>query len=564
MSQIDVIASGTVQLVNGVIVVANPLILANSQVLASIVAGGGNATVGLHLRSTVIVGQVTFESIDNANNLVAGDNYMINYVIFNVGDASVTRKNIRNLLNELGGAELQALVADIQDAATNQNIGANLPRIEAIYPALQARGRAIAVDSSMTWAEAETIFRRTKYSSPASVLERYLSPRQPAFDNISSIAGLDIFQNAVTAAANAAQAQIAASESIVDDCMSHLQTFIYPLRFTQYNYRLVGAVPGAPLQVYAGITYGPATASMPDPTGAMANIEKFIANPIASKGGMFGNNTTKVDNEEIWQFPPNCLYQSQIKMKDGYVVGVNSGAGFVIGDDLRENCIVKNFVKVSDNQPSKDYPFDPNYMDLPKGYKIYIRKSDSMAIFVDNYGRALRELPPNILIKIPKDIRRVSNACNFAIGSYVGSLVSAAPNNAITVMSVNPNDNTVQIINPTWASITRPLQLAAAPAQNNISGVDTLTITRATMNTPENAMLLRMLARIAFWRFRAVKSGSMGGSNKMMITNGRTKNRNMNKKQRRSKSKSKSMSMFKSAKRAFYRTNKRNKTSRKY
>ena len=258
------------------------------------------------------------------------------------------------------------------------------------------------------------------------------------------------------------------------------------------------------------------------------------------------------------------LPKSQIKMKDGYVVGVNSGAGFVIGDDLRENCIVKNFVKVSDNQPSKDYPFDPNYMDLPKGYKIYIRKSDSMAIFVDNYGRALRELPPNILIKIPKDIRRVSNACNFAIGSYVGSLVSAAPNNAITVMSVNPNDNTVQIINPTWASITRPLQLAAAPAQNNISGVDTLTITRATMNTPENAMLLRMLARIAFWRFRAVKSGSMGGSNKMMITNGRTKNRNMNKKQRRSKSKSKSMSMFKSAKRAFYRTNKRNKTSRKY
>jgi hypothetical protein len=561
MSQIDVIASGTVQLANGTYVLNNPLILANSQVLTSMVAGGGNATAGLNIKSTVIAGSVTFDSIDNNNGRVA-DNYMINYVIFNVGDASVTRKNIKGFLNELNAVELQGLVADIQDNAATANIGANLPSIEAIHPALQARGRAIAVDSSMTWAEAETIFRRTKYSSPASVLERYLSPRQPAFDNISSIAGLDFFQRAVTVVPGAGQALIAASESIVEDCMSHLQTFIYPLRFTQYSHQLAGALPGAPLIPYAGITYGPATASMPEPVGVIPNIVKLSANPIASKSGLFGNNTTKVDNEEIWQFPPNCLYQSQIKMKDGYVVGVNSGAGFVIGDDLKENCIVKNFVKVSDNQPSKDYPFDPNYMDLPKGYKIYIRKSDSMAIFVDNYGRALRELPPNILIKIPKDIRRVSNACNFAIGSYVGSLVSA---NTINVISVNPNDNKVDIVVPNWASITRPLQLApAAPNPNNISGVDTLTITRVTMNTPDNAMLLRMLARIAFWRFRAVKSGSMGGSNKMMITNGRTKNRNMNKKQRRSKSKSKSMSMFKSAKRAFYRTNKRNKTSRKY
>jgi hypothetical protein len=44
----------------------------------------------------------------------------------------------------------------------------------------------------------------------------------------------------------------------------------------------------------------------------------------------------------------------------------------------------------------------------------------------------------------------------------------------------------------------------------------------------------------------------------------RTKNKRMNQRQRRSKSKSKSMSMFKSAKRTFYRMNKRNKTSRQY
>ena len=53
-----------------------------------------------------------------------------------------------------------------------------------------------------------------------------------------------------------------------------------------------------------------------------------------------------------------------------------------------------------------------------------------------------------------------------------------------------------------------------------------------------------------------------GGYIKKNITS--RKNRNMNKRQRQRRSKSKSMSMLKSAKRTFYRTNKRNKTSRQY
>ena len=52
-----------------------------------------------------------------------------------------------------------------------------------------------------------------------------------------------------------------------------------------------------------------------------------------------------------------------------------------------------------------------------------------------------------------------------------------------------------------------------------------------------------------------------GGYTKKNITSKKT--RNMNKRQRQRRSKSKSISMFKSAKRAFYRTNKRNKTSRR-
>lgn len=53
-----------------------------------------------------------------------------------------------------------------------------------------------------------------------------------------------------------------------------------------------------------------------------------------------------------------------------------------------------------------------------------------------------------------------------------------------------------------------------------------------------------------------------GGYIKKNITS--RKNRNMNKRQRQRRSKSKSMSMLKSAKRTFYRMNKRNKTSRQY
>jgi hypothetical protein len=68
---------------------------------------------------------------------------------------------------------------------------------------------------------------------------------------------------------------------------------------------------------------------------------------------------------------------------------------------------------------------------------------------------------------------------------------------------------------------------------------------------------VRLIGTTIAARSRAVPIS--GGYTKKNITK---KTRNMNKRQRRSKSKS--MSMLKSAKRTFYRTNKRNKTSRQY
>ena len=115
----------------------------------------------------------------------------------------------------------------------------------------------------------------------------------------------------------------------------------------------------------------------------------------------------------------------------------------------------------------------------------------------------------------------------------------------------------------------RVLGIVGLPANVYISDIpDIRTQALDQINTPDNLMALRMCARIAFWRYRAMKPQSFGGSNKMMITNISNKTRNMTKRQRRSKSKSKSksksMSMFKSAKRTFYKMNKRSKTSRRH
>lgn len=467
-------------------------------------------------------------------------------------NAGNTRSSILALLDEAGGAELQGLIADIQDSATNQNIGTNLPLIEAIQPAILARGRAVAVESSATYREAAEIFGREGYRAKHTVLERLFSPRDPAFDNLHSLPGLDFFQAQLALHGDAAQIQ--RSTQILENCMSHLQTFVYPLKFSIYSSTPIA--PGRPNVL--PITYGPATSSKPDPVLAVG-VAKYTATPEASY--TFG--ATAVDNKDMWQFPPNCLYQSQIKMLEGYSEGTTFAIGFPTGDIMSENCIVKTFVLAGSTRPTRNYPFDTSNIKVPSGYNIYIRRSDSMAIFVDANGKAVREIPKSVVMKLPTTNRFENDTCNNVIGNYVGSMM-AAP---MTVVNITSDANTVNIIPAVFP--TRAVGVPGGlPGQVYISDVDIRQEQFAQIYQPDNLMALRMCARIAFWRYRAMKPSSKGGSNKMMITNMSNKTRNMTKRQRRSKSKSKSksksMSMFKSAKRAFYKTNKRNKTSRRY
>jgi hypothetical protein len=467
--------------------------------------------------------------------------------------AQAFKNGLRDLLNEAGGTELRALITEIQDPAATANIGTNLPLIEAIQPALLVRGRAIAVESSMTYSEAIDIFSRDGYKAKHPVLERLFSPRDPAFDNLHSSGGITFFEAQLALHGNPAEIQ--RSTQILENCMSHLQTFVYPLRFTNYT-----AIGGPPLA--SSITYGPATSSKPDATAQGAGVTKYTARPEAS----YYKGFTAVDNMDMWQFPPNCLYQSQIKMREGYSEGTTFAVGFKTGDIMSENCIVKTFVLANNTgAPSREYPFDTsNIAGMPKGYTIYIRRSDSMAIFVDANGTAVREIPTSIVMKLPTTNRFNNDICNNFIGNYVGSMMAAS----MSVVNITSNDNTVNVAAAVYPP-ARVLGIAGGlPGNLYISDIDIRNQALNQINQPENLMALRMCARIAFWRYRVIKPASKGGSNKMMITNMSNKTRNMTKRQRRSKSKSKSksksMSMLKSAKRTFYRTNKRNKTSRRY
>ena len=474
-------------------------------------------------------------------------------------DAANTKNSILNLLDD--NAELQSLLTGINDAGTNTHIGTNLPLIQQIMPTILARGRAVAGAGSLSYAEAEQQYKEAKNKNNPIVVERYLSPQDPAFDDINSIVGLNAFTDLVCDAAGAkADGALVRANQIKEKCMSHLQTFIYPLKMSYYTAVGVGAF------AYT-LTYGPATSSVPTNPDT-----KYSATPTPSMA-----RTTSINYKSMFQYPPNCLYQSQLKMKDGYTEGTTYALAFAMGgagSDITGNCLIKTFVKNGVIAPQKEFPFDADNFGVTDTfstfsglYTIYIRRSDSMVIFVDKASgnppkRAFKTIPPNIVIKLRNTGRRAADECNNTIGNYIGSMCAAPPMKVVTIQ--DDEENKVAVVNAAYPQ--RTLNLPNQPVSYFVGAHNVRTININNPLTLEDFATLRFLARVAFWRYRALIP-SYGGSNRMMITNGkngRTKNRNMNKRQRRSKSKSKSMSMFKSAKRAFYRTNKRNKTSRHY
>ena len=472
--------------------------------------------------------------------------------------AANTKTGILNLLNDNG--ELRLLLNGINDSVTYANIGTNLPEIQKIMPDILARGRAVAGAGSLSYAEAEQQYKEPKNKNNPIVVERYLSPQDAAFDDINSIAGLNAFTAIVCNAAAKADGALVRANQIKEQCMSHLQTFIYPLKISYYTAVGAGAFAST-------LTYGPATSSVPTNPAT-----KYSATPTPSMV-----RTTGINYKSMFQYPPNCLYQSQLKMKDGYTEGTTYALAFAMGgagSDITGNCLIKTFLKNGLIAPQKEFPFDTDNFGVTDTfstfsglYMIYIRRSDSMVIFVDKASgnppkRAFKTIPSNIVIKLRNTGRRAADVCNNTIGNYIGSMCAVPPMKVVTIQ--DDEENKVAVVDAVYPLKT--LSLPIQPGTYFVGDNDVRTINIGNPLTPEDFDTLRFLARVAFWRYRVLKP-SYGGSNRMMITNGkngRTKNRNMNKRQRRSKSKSKSMSMFKSAKRAFYRTNKRNKTSRHY
>jgi hypothetical protein len=369
-------------------------------------------------------------------------------------------------------------------------------------------------------------------------------------------------ENAVCGLAAKADGVLVNARKIMAECMDHIQTFIYPLKFSSYT-GTAGVNP--PLNANS-LTYGPATSSVSAVPGS-----SYSATPTVN----WFSKTTAVNYESMYQYIPNCLYQSQVKMLSDYTEGSTFAVAFDVGDVFNDNCIVKTFIKNGSRVPQREYPFDSSNMGntditttFDKKYSMLIRRIDSMVIFVDKAtGKPLKRIPSNIVMKLRKDGRQEADICNNAIGNFVG-LMAAVPMKVVSIVTNEEQGNKVSVVDPSLPVVQAKINPAMANVPGNyfVGNVDVRAL--AAANVLQNEPLYRFLARCAFYRYRAENQGTFGGSNKMMITNMSNKTRNMNKRQRRSKSKSKSksksMSMFKSAKRAFYRTNKRNRTSKKY
>jgi hypothetical protein len=147
------------------------------------------------------------------------------------------------------------------------------------------------------------------------------------------------------------------------------------------------------------------------------------------------------------------------------------------------------------------------------------------------------------------------------------------PEGAVMMGGVNAlNFDTIEAQN--WRDDFFPqIVIALADIFTAAAGAENLLEMFPTANTPmyKNVDMLSCVLGLAMFVFNLRAIGReidgrnpriSGGYIKKNITS--RKNRNMNKRQRQRRSKSKSMSMLKSAKRTFYRTNKRNKTSRQY
>jgi hypothetical protein len=464
------------------------------------------------------------------------------------------------------------------NAGETDQVIKNISKVKAALDAMYVRGRG-AMSYEEVFAKYNAAGNTDTMTLPELV--RLFSPSDSVFNSIDDAVGIAAFKLVLDADPGGNAAALARAKNIVRSINEHLQTAMPEIIFSECNVNGAGAViPG----VVNTLTYGPATV-----TTAPGDVTFKVYGLDARNLGLNDGGEKKVKKTyginptgQFDQTPLNCLRLEHLTLLEGSKLARSEQASkaFVItgANSFKNTCVCFAFSH-PDGSTKFECPVDPKFVTLPTGCKIFIRYPDRAVIYTSNSNTSGSVDPPpgfKFKIRISKpDIFRQRNAFNTYMGQEFRRLTGC---NVLNNPSMLPRVTTINdcaginVAGKTYGfSASASINGNTALALINNGPIVPITINVVTGVSPDDTaakLALRTLARIYSWEY--MNAQSLAGADlfqqhfggKKNITN--KKYRNVNKRQRRSKSKSKSMSMLKSAKRTFYRTNKRNKTSKKY
>jgi hypothetical protein len=248
----------------------------------------------------------------------------------------------------------------------------------------------------------------------------------------------------------------------------------------------------------------------------------------AANLGLWGRRAGET-NKTAWTTPPNFLHWTDIKLTEGATYNDqpnNFGVSRTTTDGSAVLVVTCNWAprsgfwnaKVNSHTSFIDYD-DSNFI-LPPGYRISRRVYDGMIVYTNQDNHTQTYFPPGTFYK-------VSTGNSYRERPFLTACAATA---------------LAKLSDPIFAAFGEETKFRAAELYVCIKLAIKIKSDGVLVLGGGGGMQIPRLDRLY--------------SKKSYKNNRKTKNKNRNK--------SKSMSMFKSAKRTFYRTNKRNKTSRHY
>ena len=608
MAQVAFIASGQAQLdgAAGTVTVVNPGITANSIVLIGTGTALNEAGAGLHLVAIPQNGRVSFSSVDEGGNAVAGDVYSFNYVILEGGNINI---DITATIN----AHKDALILD------PVNVGLYVDNLNAMKTADAAikennATRAVVVGAAMAPGSQKLPLPYAVPEKPAPALtinsgeytnvifdsdaigknHNGQTRTNVPFPGGGAIARMTMtnFYDQITNGDAAGGGFVAGS---LRDALSYYvkltgdrtKPFAPILRYKMptYHYRTDTGNPALDNPAhYVAINH---LSLLPyfnidgilvtDPTGAGGpNTNSFEAQSLQAafdnlrRETITGAEGSKLIRKEVsknvfapkltgWKYKqtpaipavnnvggqvpirilPNFLFGCSIRNAEPETDGNNLGRPLVSGSDPSVHDVwCKIFPQ--DTQPGQKapgfvVPYDKNKFLIPN-ICYPVERWDGVLLYIHRTNNTFIDMPVGaVMIGEPAPLNNSDNGSRDWMTNFYPAI-------AATFARL-------------FTDAGHLLEMFPAANREMYGGGSMMS---HIMGLAMYVYNLRDIGRDLQDRVPAIS----GGYIKKNITS--RKNRNMNKRQRQRRSKSKSMSMLKSAKRTFYRTNKRNKTSRQY